>query len=198
MPIRTRHPRAWTADSSDEELVDWARQGYREAFGLLYDRHVASIHGYCYRRLGEREAAQDAVAETFRKALTALPTYRHAAFRAWLFTIARHVVIDIRRQHRYDLPLDSAREIPDPTSSPEDDAIHRANLASLVVLLPHLTADQHDAISMRLAGLTPVEIGAVMGKSRAAVDMTLHRAIVRLRGLMIGEAQPARGDGCRD
>ena len=73
---RSRRERInWDAATPDEDLAGWAQQGQREAFGLLYDRHFGSVYGYCYRRLGEREAAQDAAAETFRKALTALPSY---------------------------------------------------------------------------------------------------------------------------
>lgn len=94
MPGQSRQPPDWNIASTDEELVRRAQQGQLEAFGQLYDRHVSSIYGSCYRRLGEREAAQDATAETFRKALVALPTYRPGAFRAWLFAIARHVVVD--------------------------------------------------------------------------------------------------------
>ena len=192
MPVRTRDASDWNATSSDEEVVRWAQHGQREAFGLLYDRYVASIYGYCYRRLGEREAAQDATAETFRKALVALPTYQPTAFRAWLFTIARRVVADAARRRRPELPLEMAMQAPDTRVSLEDAAVMQADLASLVALLPHLTPDQHDAVALRLAGLTPAEIGAVAGKSRGAVDMTLHRALMRLRELM-GAGSPAVG-----
>ncbi len=195
MPVRSRHVSDWSAASADEELVRWAQRGQREAFGLLYDRHVTSIYGYCYRRLGQREAAQDATAETFRKALAALPTYHPAAFRAWLFAIARHVVADAARRRRPDLPLEEAAEIPDNGVSLEDVAIAQADLASLVVLLERLTPDQRDVVALRLAGLTPAEIGVVVGKSRGAVDMTLHRALVRLRELMVGGPQAVGGNG---
>ena len=185
MPMRSHHPSAGMTDASDAALVHWAQQGHREAFGLLYDRYVERIYGYCYRRLGEREAAQDATAETFRKALAALPSYHPGAFHAWLFAIGRHVVADAMRRRRPTLPLEAATQIPDSAPSLEDVAVAQADLASLVALLADLTPDQHDAVTLRLAGLTPAEIGAVMGKSRGAVDMTLHRALLRLRELMV-------------
>jgi RNA polymerase sigma-70 factor (ECF subfamily) len=195
MPVRPRHPRDWNTATADEDLVRWAQQGQREAFGLLYDRHVASIYGYCYRRLGEREAAQDATAETFRKALVGLPSYRPAAFRAWLFAIARHVVADTARRPRHDLPLVVAMEVPDPGASIEEAAVMQADLAALVALLPRLTPDQHDVIAMRLAGLTPIEIGEALGKSRGAIDMALHRALARLRELMLADSPVVGGKG---
>src|SRR5215211_6311400 len=121
-----RHPINWDAGTTDDELVGWAQRGQREAFGLLYDRHFSSVYGYCYRRLGEREAAQDAAAETFRKALAALPSYRPQAFRGWLFAIARHVVVDAARQHHADLSLDDALAVTDTGASLEEVALVQA------------------------------------------------------------------------
>src|SRR5215212_11471351 len=128
MRLRRRHPIDWNATSSDEELVGWAQRGQRDAFGLLYDRHFSSVYGYCYRRLGEREAAQDAAAETFRKALTALPSYRPQAFRGWLFAIARHVVADAARQRHADLSLDDALAVNDRSASLEEVALVQAEI----------------------------------------------------------------------
>jgi RNA polymerase sigma-70 factor (ECF subfamily) len=194
MRLRRRTPSAWDAASPDDELVAWAQRGEREAFGLLYDRHFPSIYGYCYRCLGEREAAQDAAAETFRKALVALPVYRPQAFRGWLFAIARNVIADARRR-RLEVPLDDVLMAPSTPDSLEETALVRADVAALVALLPQLTPDQHDAVALRLAGLTPAEIAVVLGKSRSAVDMTLHRALLRLRELMTVGPETVAGGG---
>jgi RNA polymerase sigma-70 factor (ECF subfamily) len=194
MRLRRRTPSAWNAASPDDELVAWTQRGEREAFGLLYDRHFASIYGYCYRCLGEREAAQDAAAETFRKALVALPVYRPQAFRGWLFAIARNAIADARRR-RLEVPLDDALMVPSSLDSLEETALVRADVATIVALLPQLTPDQHDAVALRLAGLTPAEIALVLGKSRSAVDMTLHRALLRLRELMTVGPETVAGGG---
>ena len=193
MGLGRRHQSAWDDAAPDEELVGWAQRGHREAFGLLYDRHLGSIYGFCYRRLGSRESAQDAAAETFRKALVGLPAYRAGSFRGWLFAIARNVIVDAIRARHPDLPLEAAAMIADTVASPEEMALAQTELASVVALLPRLTVDQGEAIAMRLAGLSPVEIGEALGKSRAAVDMTLHRALLRLRELVAPNAAPATG-----
>ena len=182
----------------DEDLVGWAQRGQREAFGLLYDRHFGSVYGYCYRRLGEREAAQDAAAETFRKALTALPTYRPQAFRGWLFAIARHVVADAARQRHADLSLDDALAVTDRGASLEEvgpgagrDHRARRGPASLDVRSAGGDRDAPGRIESS-------RDRASLGKSRGAVDMTLHRALLRLRELMGVGPEPVAGGGGRE
>ena len=195
MPHPRRRPPPWNQATPDEELVAWAQGGHGEAFGVLYDRYLGPVYGYCYRCLGGREAAQDAAAETFRKALAALPAYRARAFRSWLFAIAHNVAADALRGARPHLPLEAAADACDAAPSPEDVALSRAEFDSIAALLPRLTADQRHAVALRLSGLSPGEIGGVLGKSRAATDMTLHRALLRLRELLTADPRLVQGGG---
>src|SRR5215210_9538086 len=48
------------------------------AFAPLYQEYLSPIYRYCYRRLGSREAAEDATGLVFERALRALPTFRGA------------------------------------------------------------------------------------------------------------------------
>ena len=57
-------------DEEDAELVARAVAD-RTAFEPLYKRYVGSVYGYCYRRLGAREAAEDATHQIFVHALAA-------------------------------------------------------------------------------------------------------------------------------
>src|SRR5438067_12421225 len=77
---------------ADRDLVPRAL-GDRDAFANLYARYAERIYWYCYLRLGNRELAEDATSLTFTKALAALPTCREDRFRAWLFRLARNVVV---------------------------------------------------------------------------------------------------------
>lgn len=66
--------------SPDEATLVAAAQADPAAFAVLYGRHVAAIHGFCYRRLGTREAAEDATAQDFTKALANLGGFRGGSF----------------------------------------------------------------------------------------------------------------------
>jgi RNA polymerase sigma-70 factor (ECF subfamily) len=165
-------------------LVARARSD-REAFGLLYDRYLDPVYRYCYRRLQTPEAAEDATSLVFAKALAGLPRYRDngPSFRSWLFAIAHNVITDDLRSRRTMEPLSAAEEIAD-RSSPEEEAIVTDVWRTLGTLLAHLSPDDRHLVELRLAGLTDAEIGVVLGKSRGAIKVAHHRAVVRMRGLL--------------
>jgi RNA polymerase sigma-70 factor, ECF subfamily len=193
--FRQRTPQ-WDATTTDEDLVVLAQHGERAAFGALYDRYLPRIYAYCYRLLGDREAAEDANTEVFMRALTALAVYRTGSFRSWLFAIAHNVVADARRQQRPTVPLAEAINLADPNPSLEERVMAAADRSTIAALLPRLSADQQHVVALRLSGLSATEISEAMGKPRNAIDGLHHRALLRLRSLMaIGETTTTKGGG---
>ena len=175
----------------DEVLAASARDGLdRQAFGLLYDRYVERVYRYCWRRLGSKEAAEDATAQVFAQALAALPRYRADSFRSWLFTIAHNVVVDLQRSARPTRPLSEALETTDPAPSPEELALAGESDRYVMELLRDLPTDQRRVMELRLIGLNDREIGQVLDRSRGSVRVLQHRAIRRLRSLLGVAASP--------
>jgi RNA polymerase sigma-70 factor (ECF subfamily) len=186
-----QHPseHATEPDSSDAELVALAMEDPRH-FSLLYARYLDPVHRYCYRRLGTREAAEDATSLIFTKALTAFPHYRHASFRGWLFTIAHNVVTDRYRGDHPEHALETVVELRDGSPSPEDLALAADERRSMSELLTRLPDHQRHVLELRLAGLTGAEIAQALGRSRSNVDVTQFRAVARLRVLLGLAAAP--------
>jgi RNA polymerase sigma-70 factor (ECF subfamily) len=165
----------------DAVLVAAARAD-RQAFRPLYERHVQPIYRYCYVRLGNREAAEDATSEVFMKALAGLGGYRGGLFLAWLYRIAGSVVADARRREgraRPALPLAAADQLAEP-SHDHDTAIMLRG--ALDVLPDELRA----VIDLQLAGWTSEQAGAALGKSPSAIRMARARAIDHLRDHLTG------------
>lgn len=156
----------------------------RRAFAPLYARYVDPIYRYCYRRLGDDEAAADATSQIFTKVLAALPTCDETSFRAWLFAIAHNVLMDRFRANRSDQPLEAAANVPDSAPSPEDVAVRAEEHDMLAQLLAQLLPDQRHILELRLAGLTSREIATVLGRTPNAVDQAQFRALNRLRTLL--------------
>lgn len=183
-------PKAGTvSEPCDEALVAQARAD-RRAFAPLYRRYVVPVYRYCHRRLGSREAAEDATAQVFARALAALPAYRAGSFRAWLFMIARHVVVDASRAARRAAPLDAAASVATDDAGPEADLLAAEDRRALRAALTMLPGEQRDVIELRLAGLTAAEIGAALGRSVPSVKSAQYRAFVRLRQLLRVEIYP--------
>jgi RNA polymerase sigma-70 factor (ECF subfamily) len=181
----TNRPRPAASEQvgDETELVARAKRD-RQAFAPLYARYFDPIYRYCYRRLGNTEAAADATSQTFAKALAALPSCREDTFRSWLFAIAHNVLTDSYRAHRPDRPLNDALDLPDDAPSPEELAVGAEARGRIVRLLDQLVPDQRRILELRLAGLTSKEIAAALGRTPNAVDQAQFRALTRLRTLL--------------
>jgi RNA polymerase sigma factor (sigma-70 family) len=168
---------------TDEDLALRASRDPR-AFADLYARYLDPVHRYCYRRLGNRELAEDATSLVFSRALAAMSRYREGSFRSWLFAIAHNVIADHLRALRAWEQLDTAVDLAGTDPTPEELAITGEEATFVRGLLAQLAPDQRRVVELRLAGLTGPEIREALGRSRAWVDTTQHRAVLRLREVM--------------
>ena len=161
-------------------LVGQARCGNRQAFGLLYLEYRAKVF-HVVRCTLDPAAAEDAVAETFVRAWTALPRYRDtgAPFVAWLYGIARHVVADV---HRDRARVQPEAEPPQGATTVSDRPEERLVLGAALARLP---AEQRAVIELKyLADLSNEQVGIALGKSPGAVNAQQWRALASLRSML--------------
>ena len=86
---------------SDELLVQKARQGNRDAFGVLVRRHQAQAVLIAQSVLRNLELAKDASQNAFAKAYFGLDRFREEAqFKTWLFRIVFNEAKDIYRKEK--------------------------------------------------------------------------------------------------
>lgn len=102
--------------SVELEVIRRAQIGDAEAVGWLYERYYLPIYRYFRIRIEDQDMAEDLAAEVFVRMIEHLPRYRAQGrpFLAWLYTIARNLLMDhYRVQPRAPLPLsvDSEREV---------------------------------------------------------------------------------------
>ncbi len=116
-----------SARDSVAGLVARAKEGDGEAFALLYRRYLDEVYGFVAAHLSDRQAVEDATQTIFFRAMQSLHTCRdNAAFPGWLFAIARNVVTDTYRSHKFRPGVwDESLDPEDPTSSPEEIAVQR-------------------------------------------------------------------------
>jgi RNA polymerase sigma factor (sigma-70 family) len=171
----------------------------RQRFEEVYAANCGPILGYVLRRTGNSHDAADAAAETFLTAwrrLDDVPPGDQA--RLWLYGVARRVLANQQRgEHRRSELADRLRtELTTAYRAPEY-AGELAGIAAAFRTLP-----EADRELLALVGWEELDNGqaaAVLGCSRNAVRIRLHRArrrltsaIARQRALPpAGAAQPA-------
>jgi RNA polymerase sigma-70 factor (ECF subfamily) len=173
-------------DDEDEvrRLVDRAKNGDHLAVGALYDRYADRLYRFARFRMPDPRDAEDLVQRVFLKMIEALPRYqsRGTPFGAWLFRIARNAVIDQHRTRRVNEPLEAAGHHATTIRGPEDLAVTATELDALASALRQLTDTQREVIAYRFfAGLSPREIGKVMGKREGSIRTLQFRALHTLR-----------------
>ena len=88
----------------DEELVEMAQNGDRNAFTILVKRYQDRVYNLIYRYVGNVEDALDLTQETFIKAFVKLGEFRgNSKFYTWLYRIAVNACIDFRRRERISI-----------------------------------------------------------------------------------------------
>jgi RNA polymerase sigma-70 factor (ECF subfamily) len=167
-----------------EALVARARRGDHAAFTALYDAFAGRLYRFIRFRVGDDRDAEDLVQRVFLKVIEALPRYeqRGTPFAAWLFRLTRNVVIDHVRTRRPAEPLEALTARPATDRGPEELALSAIELDAIEAALDVLTPEQREVIAYRFfGGLSPAEIGLVMGKREGSVRALQFRALAALR-----------------
>ncbi|MFI6515718.1 RNA polymerase sigma factor [Spirillospora sp. NPDC050679] len=156
-------------------------------FEQVYAAHRTKILGYAMRRTADPQDAADVLAETFLIAWRKLDDVpRGEAARLWLYGVARRVLANHHRGERRRSALvgDLAGQLR------IDLAAHRAprpegDLAAIAAAFGELSEDDRELLALvGWEGLDHGEIATVLGCSRNAVRIRLHRARRRFaRGL---------------
>ena len=165
-------------DPPDAEVVARVLGGDREAFGLLIRRYEAGLLRFATRMLRSRDAAADAVAESFVRAYRHLASCRDPArLRTWLYRIvSNRCKSHLARRSVADLPLDEAPPVADPADT--EAALEQAEQLALVErALARLSAEKREAFVLKhVEGLSYEEMAAVTGERVPTLKMRVHRA----------------------
>lgn len=153
-----------------------------ELMRALHEQHAAAIWSYAVRLTGgDRSRAEDVVQETLLRA------WRHPEVldpergspRAWLYTTARHIVIDEWRA-RSARPEVVTDEVPDASTS---DGVDEAMQSWLVAAALDRLTPAHRAVLIECfyRGHTVAEAAARLGIPPGTVKSRTHYALRALR-----------------
>ena len=156
---------------------------------MLYEEHAAALWRYAVRLTGDPARAEDVVQETLLRAWQhpEVTDDKERSARAWLFTVARNMIIDDRRSSRFRKESESldADGAPEPASRDEvNAALDRLVLGDALAQL----SAEHRAVIRRsyYLGWTTAQIAADLQIPEGTVKSRLHYS-VRMRRLTLQE-----------
>ena len=170
-------------------LVELARTGDSDAFGLLYDHYQSSVYRFLFYRTRSVQLAEDLTSETFFRALRSMNNFRWQGkdFGAWLMTIARNLTTDHFKagRTRLELTTEDMSAHDDTTEGPESTVLAGLTNEILLSALKSLPDEQRDCLIMRfLQGMSIAETAAVLGRSDGAIKQLQLRGVRNLAKLM--------------
>lgn len=172
------------------ELLASAQAGEGWAFDELFGAWSRPMSGFVRAR-GVSDV-DGIVNDVFLRAFGAIGSFAgdEAAFRAWLFRIARNRVVDeYRKQARSPATTELAAAEAIVGGDVVHDAERRFGVDRLVALLAQLTDEQREVLALRfVADLTIDQIADVTGRRRGAVKQLQRRGLRRLEALLEGGA----------
>ncbi len=179
-------------ETSDEGLLDAARQGDRRALERLLARHQRRVYRFGLKMCRDPEDAKDVLQDTLLAVARGVKDFRGASsVSTWLYTIARSFCIKKRRRSKFapaeEASLDDdsateARQVADEARGPDESLAGRQIEAALEQAIGNLAPMYREVLVLRdVEGLTAPEVAEVLSLTIEAVKSRLHRARVAVR-----------------
>jgi len=175
--------------SIEQDIVEKAVKGDKNAFAQLYEKHFDRIYRYLYLRLGNKAETEDLTQDVFIRALEAIGSYkwRNSPFAAWLYRIAHNQMIDYFRKHGKveKVPLEDDNMLAG-KSDPAFAAENELEIERMIDGINRLTPAQRDVISLRFgAQLSITEAARTLGKNEGTVKALQYNGILALKKMLL-------------
>jgi RNA polymerase sigma-70 factor (ECF subfamily) len=177
-------------DISDEELMMMYRNDDAAAFAILYSRHKGGMYRYVRRQCSDHSITDELFQDIWMKLIQSRQQYQvKAKFTTWLYTIARHHLIDHYRKSGNDWTDANADELDSiavrPQDQPENIVAIQQDTTRLLTEIEALPPLQREAILLKEeAGLSLQEIATLTGANLETVKSRLRYAIRKLHQVM--------------
>ncbi len=179
-------------DDVDQQAIRRVLGGDRDAYGVLMERHFATVFRITFRITGNHQDAEDAAQETFLRGYDNLPKFRQTAgFGTWVYRIAMNCAFDLIRRRCRDTNWNSAPLV---TEQGEE------RFAASSICGPQAALLEREAVNLRrkaMDQLTPLErtafvlrhmedksigeIAVALGSTTSSVKQAVFRAVGKLR-----------------
>lgn len=167
------------------KLIIRAQRKDKDAFGQIYSLFFQRIYRFIYYSVHNQQLAEDITQDTFLRAWRALASFStsRGSFQAFLFAIARNLVIDWYRKKK-EISLEAVAD-PSYLEHVDEKITQDEEKQQLNRVLDKLKFDQRQIITLRyFEELSFFEIGKVVHLSEGAVRVRLHRILKQLKSYL--------------
>jgi RNA polymerase sigma-70 factor, ECF subfamily len=171
---------------TDEELIERARRGERDAFGLIVERYEPKVAATVVGMLGRGADADDVGQETFIRFFGALDSFRgESSVGTYLTRIAINQALKaIKRRRTWSerfLSRDADRELDHPTVHGAAAIDERERAALVQRALTTLPPEHRAIVVLRvMEGYSTKETAEMLGVPQGTVMSRLSRALEKL------------------
>lgn len=167
----------------DEPLENKEMIDSGDNFEAAYESHAKSVYKFLFWRTRDAQLSEDLTSSTFEKAWASRESFRGGSVQAWLYRIARNVLIDHwrKKQPVYVEDTDALQEDMKPTTAELLDREQRVKeLRKAVGSLPD---DMRLVVTMRfIEGCSCKQVAEELGLGESNVRVIQYRALKKLKG----------------
>ena len=155
------------------------QSGDGTALEELYKGMHESVFFYALRLCGNYDAAQDVMQDTFVTLMRKSSLYRaEEKGRAWIFTVARNLVVDLQRKQSRTESFEVMPEMP----GADDFTVQADTQIDALGMLDGLSAREKNIVLLRLLGdMTLTEVAAELNIPKGTVFWTYNNAVRKMR-----------------
>lgn len=169
------------------DIVLRAKKGDKKAFEILYNEYHPKLYRYCMINIYKSELAQDLCQEAFIRAWKALPKFtleKGGTFQAYLFRIARNLIIDLSRKKK---EFSLAEYIEIETHENYEEQIDKADeIKKMKLALAKLEDIDRQIIILRyFEEMGHSEVAKIIGINEGALRVRTIRLLKKLKKIII-------------
>ena len=162
-----------------DHLMSRIQSGDGTALEELYEGMSKPVFFYALRLCGNFDAAEDVMQDTFVTLMRKSSLYRaEDKGRAWLFTVARNLVVDLQRKQSRTDDFSVITEMP----GADDFTVQADTGIDALQMLEGLSAREKNIVLLRLLGdMTLIEVAAELNIPKGTVFWTYNNAVKKMR-----------------
>lgn len=182
------------ADRVERALVARCRRGDMTAFEELYRRHSGRLYNVVYRMTGSAADAEDLLQDVFLQAFRRMDSFRgESALGTWLYRLAVNTCLDHVRSHQgrqqkitsFIEDVEGLEPVANASWRP-DRVLDRMDLEWAISKLP--PSYRSAFVLHDVEGHEHHEVADLLGIAEGTSKSLLHKARIRLRAYLRGEA----------